>query len=194
MSPPDRTVNCCFSFFLIVLWLLFLEQWIKLYIKERVVLREIHLRTTRRHLSNRITQCYLLPDRGGCPAFTPTGQVGTRFMDPIRMKPTHHATVQQWSMPKLYLSKIAIFAPVRGSSSEYCHKVKKTVWENIYSFRQNARTWQTDRQTDGHRTTAWGRARYMLLLMCTIILFSVFTTTLYRECYTWYLYLHLSCT
>ena len=31
--------------------------------KERIVLREIHLRTTGRHLSNWITQCYLLPDR-----------------------------------------------------------------------------------------------------------------------------------
>jgi len=54
--------------------------------KERIVLREIHLRPTRRHLSNGITQCYLLPDRGGRPAFTPTEQVGTRFIDPIRMK------------------------------------------------------------------------------------------------------------
>ena len=54
--------------------------------KERIVLREIHLRTTGRHLSNGITQCYLLPDRGGRPAFTPTGQVGTRFIDPVRMK------------------------------------------------------------------------------------------------------------
>ena len=54
--------------------------------KERIVLREIHLRTTRRHLSNGITQCYLLPDRGGRPAFTPTGQVGTPFIDPVRMK------------------------------------------------------------------------------------------------------------
>jgi len=33
-------------------------------VKERIVLREIHLRTTRRHLSNGITQCYLPPDRG----------------------------------------------------------------------------------------------------------------------------------
>ena len=55
-------------------------------VKEHIVLREIHLRTTRCHLSNGITQCYLLPDRGGRPAFTPTGQVGTRFIDPIRMK------------------------------------------------------------------------------------------------------------
>ena len=55
-------------------------------VKERIVLREIHLRTTGRHLSNGITQCYLLPDRGGHPTFTPTGQVGTRFIDPARMK------------------------------------------------------------------------------------------------------------
>jgi len=33
-----------------------------------------------------ITQCYLPPDGGDCPAFTPTGQVGTRFIDPVRMK------------------------------------------------------------------------------------------------------------
>jgi len=54
--------------------------------KERIVLREIYLRTTGRYLSNGITQCYLLPDKSGRPAFTPTGQVGTRFIDPVRMK------------------------------------------------------------------------------------------------------------
>ena len=37
-------------------------------------------------LVNEITQCYLPPDRGDRPAFTPTGQVGTRFIDPVRMK------------------------------------------------------------------------------------------------------------
>jgi len=37
-------------------------------------------------LVNGITQCYLPPDRGDRPAFTPTGQVGTRFIDPVRMK------------------------------------------------------------------------------------------------------------
>ena len=37
-------------------------------------------------LVNGIAQCYLPPDRGDRPAFTPTGQVGTRFIDPIRMK------------------------------------------------------------------------------------------------------------
>ena len=35
----------------------------KVKVKERIVLREIHLRTTGRHLSNGITQCYLLPGR-----------------------------------------------------------------------------------------------------------------------------------
>ena len=37
-------------------------------------------------LVNGITQCYLPPDRSYRPAFTPTGQVGTRFIDPVRMK------------------------------------------------------------------------------------------------------------
>jgi len=37
-------------------------------------------------LVNGITQWYLPPDRGDRPAFTPTGQVGTRFIDPVRMK------------------------------------------------------------------------------------------------------------
>ena len=37
-------------------------------------------------LVNGITQCYLPPDRGNRHAFTPTGQVGTRFIDPVRMK------------------------------------------------------------------------------------------------------------
>ena len=34
-------------------------------------------------LVNGITQCYLPPDRGVIVAFTPTGQVGTRFIDPV---------------------------------------------------------------------------------------------------------------
>ena len=37
-------------------------------------------------LVNRITQCYLPPDRGDCPAFTPSGQNCTRFIDPVKMK------------------------------------------------------------------------------------------------------------
>jgi len=37
-------------------------------------------------LVNGITQRYLPPDRGDRPAFTPTGQVGTRFINPVRMK------------------------------------------------------------------------------------------------------------
>ena len=53
--------------------------------EERIVLREIHLRTTGRHLSMG-SQCYLPPDRGDRPAFTPTEQVGIRIIDPVRMK------------------------------------------------------------------------------------------------------------
>jgi len=37
-------------------------------------------------LVNGIPQCYLPPDRGDRSAFTPTGQVGTRFINPVRMK------------------------------------------------------------------------------------------------------------
>jgi len=45
---------------------------VKVLVKERIVLREIHLRTTGRHLSmGSHMQCYLPPDRGDCPAFTP---------------------------------------------------------------------------------------------------------------------------
>ena len=60
----------------------------KVKVKERIVLSEIHLRSQNygTPLVNGITQCYLPPDRGDCPAFTPTGQVGTRFIDPVRMK------------------------------------------------------------------------------------------------------------
>jgi len=61
---------------------------VKVNVKERIdgiVLHEIHPRTTGHHLSMG-TQCYLLPNRGDRPAFTPTGQVGSRFIDPVRMK------------------------------------------------------------------------------------------------------------
>ena len=55
-------------------------------LKKRIVLREIHLRTTGRHLSigSHSITCY--PTEVTAPAFTPTGQVGTRFIDPVRMK------------------------------------------------------------------------------------------------------------
>jgi len=46
-------------------------------VKERILLREIDLRTLGTPLVNGITQCYLPPDRGDRPAFTPTGQVDT---------------------------------------------------------------------------------------------------------------------
>ena len=53
----------------------------KVKVKERIVLREIHLRTTGRHLSMGSHSVICHPT-----AFTPTGQVGTRFIDPVRMK------------------------------------------------------------------------------------------------------------
>jgi len=71
-----------------------------------------------------------------------------------------------------YSSRIAICiyptctrCPVSVSPSEYCYSVwyeklkwcgypmVEKNWRYVYSFRQNPRTWQTDRQTD----TAWRR-------------------------------------
>jgi len=51
--------------------------------KECIVLREIHLRTTGRHLSMGSHSVICHPTE---VTFTPTGQVGTRFIDPVRMK------------------------------------------------------------------------------------------------------------
>jgi len=80
-------------------------------VKERIRIREIHLRTTGRHLSNGITQCYLLPDRGDRPAFTPTGQVGTRFIDPVRMK--------GWVSLVGWLHTEMVYPSTDGHPSEY---------------------------------------------------------------------------
>ena len=55
-------------------------------VKERIVLQKNSPQNYGTPLVNGITQCYLPPDRGDRPAFTPTGQVGTRFIDPVRMK------------------------------------------------------------------------------------------------------------
>jgi len=57
-----------------------------------------------------------------------------------------------------YWSKIAIFAPVRRSLSEYCSvcygksRMVKKFWRYVCTFRQYTNV--TDGQTDGHRTTA----------------------------------------
>ena len=52
-------------------------------VKERIVLSEIHLRTTGRHLSMGSHGVICHPTE---VAFTPTGQVGTRSIDPVRKK------------------------------------------------------------------------------------------------------------
>jgi len=55
-------------------------------VKERIVLREIHLRTTGRHLSMGSYTVICHPTEVTAPLSPPTGQVGTRFIDPVRMK------------------------------------------------------------------------------------------------------------
>ena len=52
-------------------------------VKECIVLSEIHLRTTGRHSSMGSHSVICHPTE---VAFIPTGQVGTRFIDPVRMK------------------------------------------------------------------------------------------------------------
>ena len=52
-------------------------------VKEHIVLREIHLRTMGRHLSMGSHSVICHPTE---VTFTPTGQVGTQFIDPVRMK------------------------------------------------------------------------------------------------------------
>ena len=61
---------------------------VKLKVKERIVLSVIHLRTTGRHLSmgSHSVICHPTEVTADRPAFTPTGEVGTRFIDPVRMK------------------------------------------------------------------------------------------------------------
>jgi len=57
--------------------------WIKVKVKERIVLSEIYLRTTGRDLSMGSHSVICHPTE---VTFTPTGQVGTRFIDPVKMK------------------------------------------------------------------------------------------------------------
>ena len=61
-------------------------------------------------LVNGITQGYLPPDRGDRLVFTPTGQVGTRFIDPIRMK------VLSW--PNCLVTEI-VYPSTDGHPSRY---------------------------------------------------------------------------
>ena len=62
-------------------------------------------------LVNGITQCYLPPDRGDRPAFTPTGQVGTQFIDPVRMK--------DWVGLVGWLHTEMVYPSTDGHPSEY---------------------------------------------------------------------------
>jgi len=59
------------------------SEVVKVKVKEHIVLREIHLRTMGRHLSMGSHSVICHPTE---VTFTPTGQVGTQFIDPVRMK------------------------------------------------------------------------------------------------------------
>ena len=91
----------------------------------------------------------------------------TRSMKPYAMgthQPRCHRCVRPWLLTE-YSS--AFDAPARGSRRNIVitfgrevlewliYQMVKTVWEYVYSFRHNARTWQTSSsQPDRHRTTA----------------------------------------
>ena len=55
-------------------------------VKQRIVLREIHLRTTGRHLSMGSHSVICHPTEVTAPPSSQPPQVGTRFIDPVRMK------------------------------------------------------------------------------------------------------------
>jgi len=80
---------------------------VKVKVKERIVLREIHLRTTGRHLSMGSHSVICHPTS----AFTPTGQVGTRFIDPVGMK--------GWVGLVAWLHTEMVYPSTGGHPSEY---------------------------------------------------------------------------
>ena len=59
---------------------------IKVKVKERIVLREIHLRTTARHLSMGSHSVICHPTEVTAPPSSQPPQVGTRFINSVRMK------------------------------------------------------------------------------------------------------------
>ena len=78
---------------------------VKVKVKQRIVLREIHLRTTGRHLSmgSHSITCY--------PTEVTAPQVGTRFIDPVRMK--------DWVSLLGWLHTEMVYPSTDGHPSEY---------------------------------------------------------------------------
>jgi len=96
-------------------------------------------------------KCYNLPQSGGTVLITPS-----------RSQRWQHAMKSDISSESRFLH-----TPPAGFPSEYCYDVwhgktrmvclpdGEKGWRYFYSFRQNPRTWRTDRQTDGRIDTAW---------------------------------------
>jgi len=81
----------------------------------------------------------------------------------VEMLTTHDGPATIDATKARYWSEIAIFAPVRKSPSEYCHKVEKLEWWIYNNGEKNLKicllisteyTNETDRRTDIHRMTA----------------------------------------
>ena len=87
-------------------------------------------------LVNGITQCYLPPDRGDRPAFTLTGQVGTRFIDPVRMK--------GWVGLVCWLHTEMVYPSTDGHPSEYWRSATTLIEANALPLSQTASTCGTN--------------------------------------------------
>jgi len=92
-------------------------------------------------LVNGITQCYLPPDRGDRPAFTPTGQVGTRFIDPVRMKGWVGLVLRFWTNISLILGTDRptrydqSYSTQRGRETKHLHNIiNLLIWRCCYDY------------------------------------------------------------
>jgi len=91
------------------------HQWLMEKVKKSkvydIAVRRLTCHTaTGTHMPYRITQCYLPPDRGGIPAFTPA-EAGTRLSDP--------GGVQRWVDLVGLLHTEMVYPPEDSHQSKY---------------------------------------------------------------------------